>query len=66
MAKIEFTKIKEVAEAAGAKKWAIQKWRQRGIPIRWQVKLMVKEPGAFSFHQFDSFNSEIEKTRGKL
>lgn len=53
---IDFEKVKQVASEAGAGKWAIQKWRQRGIPVNWQVKMMKTEPGAFTFSQFDKFN----------
>lgn len=56
MGTVDFEFVKKTAQAAGAKKWAIQKWRQRGIPISWQIKLMKLEPGVFSFQQFEKFN----------
>jgi hypothetical protein len=59
MGTIDFDKVKQIAGAAGATKWAIQKWRQRGIPINWQVALMKREPGMFTFNQFETFNSSI-------
>jgi hypothetical protein len=32
--------IAALAKELGASTWAILKWRQRGIPARWQLRLL--------------------------
>ena len=31
--------IDRVAGSLGAKEWALKKWRQRGVPLMWQIKI---------------------------
>ena len=38
---IKFSEIVQLAIKLGAQEYAIAKWRQRGIPPGWQIKLFT-------------------------
>lgn len=49
----KWTAIAEHAERMGAGKWQIQKWRQRGVPHKWKIKIFEASNGAISFADMD-------------
>ena len=48
----KWPEISEAAKTLGAKSHAILKWRQRGVPPKWQIKLNLHTDGALSFEDF--------------
>lgn len=45
-------RIEDTAEQLGASRVAIYKWRVRGVPAEWKIKLV--EAGGFSFDDFEN------------
>lgn len=41
--------VEAAAERLGANRAAVFKWRQRGIPSEWQIKLFEEDPRRFKF-----------------
>jgi len=52
--------IFEAAKALGAGRHTILKWRQRGVPYKWQIKLNRHTDGALSFDDFARVESSNE------
>lgn len=45
--------VEAAAERLGAKRFAVLKWRQRGIPADWKLKLITDPDTSFSFDDLD-------------
>jgi hypothetical protein len=47
--------IEDAAQALGARRAAVFKWRVRGIPASWKLKLLKIEASGFSDADLDDF-----------
>jgi hypothetical protein len=52
-------KIEEAAIKRGASRSAIHKWRLRGIPADWKIRLL----GEFSLNDFDLYHAQWSQNR---
>lgn len=48
--------IETLAEAQGASAAARKKWRSRGVPAAWQIKLVSASSGLLSFSDFQALS----------
>lgn len=44
--------IDALAASLGVSRSARLKWRTRGVPYRWQIRLTVESKGSISLHDF--------------
>jgi hypothetical protein len=57
-AQITAKEIEDRALALGASAAAVYKWRERGIPSKWQIKLITESKGAIKPEHFGALKSE--------
>ena len=50
--------IEDRALALGASAAAVYKWRERGIPSKWQIKLIIDSKGAIKLEDFEALKIE--------
>lgn len=56
-----FEDIQRHAIQLNVGKWAIQKWRQRGVPENWQIKIAQASAGFITFADFQRIESETKQ-----
>ena len=50
---VKWKTIDELAASEGVAKETRKKWRVRGVPSAWRIKLVRLHPGLFSFEDFE-------------
>ena len=50
--------VDALAEKHGVSKEARRKWRERGVPSRWQIRFVNERPDALAFSDFAPAQSE--------
>lgn len=49
------SEVEDAAKNLGASQFSILKWRIRGIPSEWQIKLFEKDASRFTFDRLKQF-----------
>lgn len=54
--------VEEIAESLGASRAAIFKWRQRGVPSEWQIRIVEASNKMLTFADIKSLRPESQES----